>query len=390
MIAHIDLDAFFASVEQRDHPELQGKPVVVGFVTPQGNFCNRGVVSAASYEVRKHGVYSGMSLWEAKKLCPEAIIISGNFGKYEEASQQMYQILSQHSPYVEPLSLDEAFISFEGCEEIYPDLVCVCQRIKDQIKSEIGITASIGLASNKLVAKVASDFQKPDGLTVVRPDTEKDFLAPLPIVKLYGVGPAISARLTQLGIKTVGQLANFPKIFLKVFFGKHGETLWMSANGLGESTLTPSFPPKSVGRSTTFLHDSSGMTYLHQNLTYLAEKVVVALAEEKMEGRCLTLTLRDGNFRTWSHQKVLTAPVSTSERILIIAKKLLDEAWNKQTPLRLLGIAISHLTPISCQLPLWPDLAKEKILTTAVDKIRKKFGFWAISPASIVDLNSTN
>lgn len=385
MLAHIDLDAFFASVEQRDHPKWRGKPVVVGFVTPQGNICNRGVVSAASYEARKYGIFSGMSLWEAQRRCSNLILVGGNFGKYEEASQKMYQILTDYSPNVELLSLDEAFISFGGFEAVYNNLVEVCQKIKDQVELEIGITASIGLASNKLVAKMASDFQKPDGLTVVPVGAEKEFLAPLAIGKLYGVGPATAFKLTQLGIKTIGQLAALPQRRLS-FLGKYGETLSLAANGIGQTVINPVVPPKSVGRSVTFPHNSADITYLHQNLVYLAQKVAAALREESLEGRCLALILRDQNFRTWSHQRALRIKLATVEQILNLAKKLLGETWDQRTPLRLLGIAVAHLTVESPQLSLWPEFEKVKTLATTVDKVRQKFGFWSIRPASILDL----
>ncbi len=390
VIAHLDLDAFFASIEIRDHPQLRGKPVVVGFVTPQGKYCNRGVVSAASYEVRKYGVHSGMSIWQAKMFCPELIIISGNFGKYEQASNQMYQIISQYSPDVEPLSLDEAFISFYGCEKLYKNLIKVCCEIKNRIKTEVGITGSIGLATNKLVAKVASDFEKPDGLTFVQKGEERQFLAPLPVEKLYGAGPAICAKLERFGIKTIGQLASCNKYFLIHLFGKYGQTLWYFANGVSETSISPPAAAKSVGRSATFPKNSANLSYLHQNLTYLSEKVAQALREENVVGKCTTLTLRDENFRTWSHQQILRVNISTACEIRNLAKILLDETWDKITPLRLLGISISHLFLIPLQLPLWSTFEKRHVLEKAVSKIREKFGFWAVRPASILKLKALN
>ena len=386
MIAHLDLDAFFASVEQRDNPSLRGKPVVVGFATPQGNYCNRGVVSAASYEARAYGVHSGMSLWEAKRRCPRLIIIGGNFAKYQEASDKMYHIISRYSPAIEPLSLDEVFISFYECRDLYQDLLTVCQKMKREIKSEIGITASIGLASNKLVAKVASDFQKPDGLTLVGPGYEREFLAPLPCVKLYGIGPATTAKLARLGIKTVGELARVDRWVLVSIFGKYGEPLWYSANGLGSTKIAPPRPAKSVSRSTTFPVDSRDYDYLVKNLVYLSEKVVATILAEQVEGYCLILTLRDKDFKTWSHQRVLRTAISTADQILYFAKKLLLEAWNQITPLRLLGITISHLAPVSSQL----SLLGSKDLQEATFEIRKKFGFWSIRPASILNLTLIN
>lgn len=392
MIAHLDLDAFFASIEQRDHPKLKNKPLVVGFVTPYGDKCNRGVVSAASYEVRKYGVCSGMSLWQAKKLCPSLVVISGNFGKYKEASRQMHQIICSYSPNVEILSLDEAFISFYDCEKLYSDLISVCQEIKIKIKSKIGITGSIGLASNKVVAKIASDFKKPDGLTVVAKGNEKQFLAPLLIDKLYGVGPAIKTKLTSFNIKTIGQLADLDKDFLISLFGKYGQTLWYFANGISSIQINPHMPNKSIGRSITFPVNSNNLSYLQYQLAYLSEKTASALRHEGTMAGCIKLTLRDESFDSWSHQQILSSKITTAYEILNLSKMLLDRAWDKVTPLRLLGITLSDLLPVPLQLSLFlhqPGISfplsieRRKILEESVDKIREKFGFWTIRPASI-------
>jgi len=384
MIAHLDLDAFFASVEQRDHPQLVGKPVIVGFVTPQGTVCNRGVVSAASYEIRKYGVCSGMSLWEAKKRCPSAIIISGNFAKYDEASQKMYQIIGDYTPKIEPLGLDEAFLDFGGCEDLYHhDLVAVCWEIKKRIKKEIGITGSVGLASNKIVAKVASDFQKPDGLTVVPKGDEAEFLAPLVVERLYGVGPKICQPLYQIGIKTIGDLASIPPEILKSWFGVYGVILWQWANGIDSRQVLPLPPPKSVGRSITFPKNSRNRNYLLANLRYLAEKVAAQMRQEGVVGYCITVSIRQDDFQTYSHQKTFIAPLSSAQEIFEAGKHLLNEAWDQKTVLRLIGINVSHFDLRPEQLTIFGSSSKRRLIEEKMDKIREKFGFWSIRPASL-------
>lgn len=385
MIAHLDLDAFFASVEQRDNYKLRGKPVVVSFATPQGEYCNRGVVSAASYEARTFGIHSGMSLWEAKKRYSKLIIVGGNSDKYQNASNKTCQIICRYSSEVEPLSLDEFFFSFFGYEDLYQDLVKICQIIKKEIQNEVGISASIGLATNKLVAKIASDFKKPDGLTVVSAGCEREFLAPLSCEKLYGLGPATAKKLFKMGIKTVGELAETNKNLLISIFGKYGETLWQSANGFGPVKIISSRLVKSVGRSTTFPFNCADYDSLAKNLVYLSEKVSAALVEEQVAGSCVTLTLRDEDFKTWSHQRVLTTATSTPDQILNLVKKLLDASWDKVKPLRLLGISVSQLTPVSYQLSLLQDFEKKRVLQKTTAQIREKFGFWSVRPASILD-----
>ena len=388
MLAHFDLDAFFASCEIRDHPELAGKPMVVAFVTPQGNHCNRGVVSAASYEVRKYGVRSGMSLWEAKKLCLNLVIISGNFAKYSKSSAKMYQIFNRYTPYVEPLSLDEAFLDFVGCEVIYPDLLKTCQQIKSDIKSEIGITASCGIASCKVVAKVASDFQKPDGLTFVPKGKEAEFLAPLSINKLYGVGPKIEAVLKQIGVETIGDLSSLPCQFLQAVFGKYGVTIWTWANGIDNRQVIPPPPAKSISKSTTFTKNSADLKFILANLLYLSENVSAALRTEKVVGRCVTVTVRYHNFLTQSHQKVFKHTIGSTKEVYSVSRHLLLECWDQKMLLRLIGVTVSDFEVQNQQLSLFIDFNKRRALESVLDQVRTKYGFWAIRPASLADLKT--
>lgn len=384
MIAHLDLDAFFASVEKRDHPELAGKPVIVGFVTPQGTKCNRGVVSAASYEIRKFGVFSGMSLWEAKKRCPKAIVVTGNSGKYDQASKQMYQIIENYTPKIEPVGIDEAFLDFSGCEDLYHhNLPRVCAEIKKRIKDEVGITASVGLAACKVVAKVASAFLKPDGLTVVPPGKEADFLSLLPVEKLYGVGPQIARPLLTIGVATIGDLASVPREILVSWFGAIGGVLWQWANGVDSRLVQPPPKAKSIGRSTTFPENSSDHRHILAQLRYLCEKIAVMMRREKVVGYCSCVSIRHANFQTFSHQKIQNFPLSSAKEIFETAKNLLNEAWDQKTVLRLIGVSVSHFNFRPEQLTFFNDSEKRRVVEEKMDKIREKYGFWSIHPASL-------
>jgi DNA polymerase-4 len=386
MIFHVDLDAFFASVEQRDNPRLRGKPILVGNTNPHGRRCHRGVVATCSYEARTFGVKSGMPIFEAQKLCPNAIIVSGHLTKYEEASTLMYQIFKNYTDQIEPVGLDEAFLYFWGFEEFYNyDLLTVAKNIKNEIKGKIGITASCGIAQNKIVAKIASGCQKPDGLTLVPCGYEKEFLAPLPIGKLYGIGHSIEGKLIKLGINTIGQLADLKKDVVKSLFGKYGQTLWLWANGIDLQELSPPPPLKSVGRSQTFPFNTSDLNFIKATLLFLCQKIASQLRQEKQKGKCVKTSIRYADFSFCSHQKKLCSPVFLAKEIYQISKDLLNEFWDKR-PLRLVGVKISHFeSQDQFEFETTKKERQEK-LEKAVEKIRGKHGFWTIYPASLTTI----
>lgn len=270
-ILHIDLDAFFVSVEQMLNPALAGKPIAVG-----GHVDSRGVISTASYEAREYGLKSGTAIAKAHKLCPHAIFIQGKFSHYREASKKFMTILGDYTPDIEPMGLDEAYLDLTGFEPLYGPVKETASRIKQRIKNEIGITASIGISGSKVVSKVAANLCKPDGLLEVMPGNEKRFLAPLPISKLPFVGQKSEQRLKAIGIRTIGDLAKWPSQLLKQMFGVYGEVLYLHANGIDGSLVTPQGRAKSISRETTFTKDTLDLGFIRTNLRYLSERVGAA------------------------------------------------------------------------------------------------------------------
>ncbi|MFH0941903.1 MAG: DNA polymerase IV [Chloroflexota bacterium] len=373
-IMHVDLDAFFVAVEQRDRPDLRGKPVVVG-----GKPDRRGVVAAASYEARAFGLHSGMPLASAYRLCPRAIFIEGDFSKYREASQKFMAILADFSPFIEPMGIDEAFLDVTGFESLYGTLRQMAARIKARVKEEVGLVASVGIAANRLVAKVASDQSKPDGLLEIAPGEEASFLAPLPVAALPGVGKKTGEVLRRLAIKTIGQLAAVPPDTLKHYFGSAGEALQHHARGLGSDRLSPPTEVKSISRETTFDRDTRDLDLIKASLSYLAQRVASNLREEGKPARTITLKLRFADFTTVTRQKTL-GPTSSDQTISDAGLELLEKTllYSRQ-PVRLIGIGVSNLVEPGTQLDMLDSriMARER-LSRQIDRIRKKYGFRAI------------
>jgi len=380
MLFHIDLDAFFASIEQRDNSHLLGKPVVVGGPS------RRGVVAASSYEARKYGIYSAMPLYKALALCPKLIVIEPHFPKYTLASKTFYKILANYSPFLEPISIDEAYLSFYGFEEYYSNLTTVAQKIKLDIQSKIGVTASIGIAANKVTAKVTSNYQKPDGLTVVAKGGEKAFLANLPIRDLPGLGVKSEEKLTGMGITTIGQLSKISPGKLELLFGKQGVYLSSAANGLGETELVLNWQRKSLGAETTFSFDSNSLSFLEQTLYFLSLRIASDLRGEGKLAGGVVLKLRTSAFQTKTHQAKLLAPTASTKPIFEKAKMLFRASWDLKTSLRLIGMSVFDLTTIVKQPSLFEQPQKiTSNIETTLDAIRKKHGFWSIVPGLILD-----
>ncbi len=265
-ILHVDMDAFYASIEQRDHPELRGKPVIVGGIGP------RGVVSAASYEARPFGVHSAMPMKTARRLCPQGVFLPVRMAHYSQVSRQIREILLSFTPRVEPLSLDEAFLDVHGCEGLHGPAPEIARQVKDRIKTETGLTASVGVAPNKSLAKLAGDLRKPDGLVVVPPERVQAFLAPLPVGRIWGVGAKAEKRLHSLGVRTIGQLAALPERLLIDHFGKKmGRHVWQLAHGHDDRTVTPDREAKSISTETTFAQDVSDLEALRVCLLDLTD-----------------------------------------------------------------------------------------------------------------------
>ena len=297
-IMHIDLDAFFVSVEQAANPELRSKPVLVG-----GKPGSRGVVATASYEARAFGLHSAMPISTAVRLCPHAIFIEGNYHHYSEVSKKFMAILADFSPFLEPMGLDEAYMDVTGFESLHGTIHHMALNIKQRVKDELGIVASIGIAPCKVAAKVASDESKPDGLIEVPPGGEAAFLAPLAVRKLPGVGKKTEQDLTGLGVRTIGQLARMPLPALECRFGAFGDMLHRYANGIDNSSVTPPEEAKSISRETTFEEDTHDMVFLSATLRYQAERVGADLRNAGKQAKCVSIKVRYADFTTITRQR---------------------------------------------------------------------------------------
>jgi DNA polymerase-4 len=335
-IIHIDMDAFYASVEQRDRPELRGRPVIVGWPG------ERSVVCAASYEARKFGVHSAMPATRAKRLCPEGEFIHPNFDKYREVSRQIRDIFERHTPLVEPLSLDEAYL--DVTEELtgIPTATETAETIRREIKSETHLTASAGVAPNKFLAKIASDWKKPDGCFVIRPHQVERFLMPLNVRKIPGVGKATEKILTEMGIATVGDLHSFSADQLVARFGKWGTRLWELARGIDESPVVPSQKRKSWSSENTFAKDIT-LDEVTEYIRVEAQKLWKALSDKELVGRTVTVKLRTGDFKTATRRLTPESIPSSGDDLARIGSELLTRFdFPPNSRYRLAGIGVSN------------------------------------------------
>jgi len=375
----VDMDAFYASVEQRDRPELRGRPVIVG-ADPKG----RGVVSAASYEARVFGVRSAMPIGKAARLCPDGVFLPVDMDKYAGASRQIMGILGDFSPLVEPVSVDEAFVDLTGTASLFGPAPEAVREIKRRIRAETGLTASAGLAANKFIAKVASDLKKPDGLVIVEAGREAEFLAPLPIERLWGVGKATAKDLAALGIATIGQLQRLSRATLVARLGDHGAGLHDLAFGRDDRPVEPWTPPKSMGAETTFERDTTDRARLDTTLRGQAERVARELRAERLAAARVTLKLRFADFRTLTRSHTSDPTQDGLELYRRVAILLARETLVQ--PVRLIGVSASALTVEQTgQLGLLGDDAvRRERLSRAVDRITDRFGLDAIRPAALV------
>lgn len=351
IIVHADLDAFFASVEQRDRPELRGKPVVVGG-PPEG----RGVVAAASYEARRFGVRSAMPMSRALRLCPQAVRVSPRFDRYAEVSRRVMAIFRSVTPLVEPLSLDEAFLDVSQVVDRYGGAEALARFLKDQVRQSTGLTVSIGVGSSKTVAKIGSDLGKPDGLVVVPPGTEADFLAPLPARALWGVGPKSEEALRRAGIQTVGDLASARPELLQTILGSRGPILQQMALGYDDRPVETARERKSVGAESTFPRDLPDGPELRRHLSRIAGEVAERLQRRGLRARTVVLKLRYSDFRTITRRRTRTQPTADAAEIAAAAEALLSATVTPIDRLRLLGIHCAGLSNGGGdQMAMWPD-----------------------------------
>jgi DNA polymerase-4 len=378
-ILHVDLDAFFAAVEQRDRPELRGLPVVVGI----GGANDRGVVSAASYEARRFGVHSAMPIRTAKRLCPDCVFVPVDGAKYQRVSREVMAILRRFTPLVEPISIDEAFLDVTGSNALFGDGETIGRRIKETVRGELALTASVGVASTKLVAKIASDLRKPDGLVVVPPGAEASFLAPLPISRLWGVGPSTATALLDFGVTTIGDLAALDRAALVRRFGKHGASLVDRAVGVDPDPVSDPDAAKSIGHEHTFDEDTSDPEVLERTLLAMAEGVSGRLRHAGLKASTVTVKIRNTAFETITRQRTLTEPSDMTEPIWRAALELArPEIRGKR--IRLLGVTASNLGQRE-QLGLFERAdERRRRAVRAADELRERFGTRAVTRARLL------
>ena len=377
-IIHADLDAFYASVEVLDDPSLRGRPVIVG-----GARGERGVVSAASYEARQFGVHSAMPIRTAERLCPTGVFLPGRPDRYRELSDQVMAIFRSYTPLVEPISLDEAFLDVTGSAAAFGSGESIGRQIKSRVLDEAGLVVSVGVATNKLCAKVASDLRKPDALVIVPPGGEADFLAPLPVSRLWGVGPKTQQALRDFGVQRIGDLAALPDSTLRRRFGQYGGELALRARGRDPSRVVPSQAPKSIGHEHTFEHDVVDPRFLESTLLDLAESVATRLRRHHMAAGAVQLKLRYEGFETLTRQEPLPHQTRDSETLYLAGVELLRRTLAPGRAVRLVGLTAINLADVQ-QLTLFDGGDREDRLSASIDAVRERFGENAITRARLL------
>lgn len=375
-ILHVDMDAFYASVEQRDRPALRGRPVLVGHDGP------RGVVAAASYEARPFGCRSALPMARAKRLCPQAVVVEPRIEHYAAVSAQVFAIFESVTPLVEPLSIDEAFLDVTGSTRLFGPPPQIAAHVRRRIREETALTASVGVAPNKFLAKLCSDWDKPDGLTVLEPADVRTRLAPLPVRRMWGVGPATEQRLVRAGFTTFGDLQAVPLEAACARLGAHGEFFWRLARGEDDRPVVPDAEAKSLGAEQTFGHDVDDPEAVRQVLLAQLERIAARLRRHGLRGRHVTVKIRYGDFETISRSATLDAATDRSDRLRDAAAELFGR-WARGgfRPVRLIGASVGQLEREGAgQAALFADPEDERArrLDRATDAIRARFGSGAV------------
>jgi DNA polymerase-4 len=387
MIIHADMDAFFASVEIREQPELRDRPVVVA-----GRPDQRGVVAAASYAARQYGIRSAMPTATALQRCPELIILPGRMSLYSEVSSQIHEIFSRYTPLIEPLSLDEAFLDVRASEALFGKTVDIARRIKQEILHELRLVVSVGVAPNKFLAKIASDVEKPDGFVVIEARDVQSFLDPLPVSRLWGVGRVTEQQLHALNIRTILELRRFTESRLKQHFGQLGEHLWQLAHGRDDRSVTPDREAKSVSHETTFAQDISDPDILRAVLFNLTEQVASRLRQQGLRGRSVQLKLRFADFRTITRVRSLKAATHSTDALWTTVQQLFDKAFHtlsktnagNMPPIRLIGMGVGGFDSgqPQAQLGMFDEpQAEAASVDKLADAINSRFGHKLLSRA---------
>jgi DNA polymerase-4 len=381
LIVHIDADAFFAAVEQGFNPLLRNRPVIVG-----GSENQRGVVHTASYEARARGIHTGMPLVQAKRTCPEAVFLKGNYQHYKAASLVMQDVYLRYTPLVEFTSLDDAYLDFTGALHLYTSPADIGRDIQRDILDALHISVSVGAGSNKVIARMASGQKKPGGITTVPAGREKEFLAPLPVDELPGVGHVAKEKLVELGIFTIGQLAALPKILLSEIFGVNGQKMWELANGLDAREVKTRIVPRQISRETTFEEDTTDQAVVLSCLQYLAERIAAKLREQELVGRRIGLKIRYSDFTQYQSSHTLTQETDSAGDIFGGVRDIFLRLPLRRLRIRHAGIWVTNIEWRNLQLQLFSQESRTELLDAAVDEIRDKFGFMAILPADTLEL----
>ncbi len=379
-IIHVDMDAFYASVEQHDHPDLAGKPLIVG-----GDPKRRGVVSAASYEVRRYGVHSAMPMVQAVRLCPAAIILPVRMARYVEVSRKIRAIFECYTPLVEPLSLDEAFLDVTGSIGLFGSAEEIGRAIKKAIQDELGLTGSVGIAPNKFLAKLASDLDKPDGFVIVTNENKQAILDPLPIGRIWGIGKVTAKAFHSCGIQTIGQLRQWPVERLQSIMGSHAFELRRLAEGLDDRPVEPHRQAKSISCEETFAEDITDKEILWAVLLGQVENVAQRLRAHHLKAKTVTVKLRYGDFTTITRSRTMTHATDLTRDLLHEAEAIFQAWWaHSAAPLRLLGFGASRFTDQGRQGELFvdPDQQKHEQLDKVVDQVRQRYGSNALRRGS--------
>ncbi len=373
-VVHIDIDAFFAAVEVLLNPCLKGKPVIVG-----GLPYERGVASTASYEARKYGVHSGMPLRKAYQLCPHGIFIRGNYQIYRAFSAKFFRLLSQYTPDAEEASLDEAYLDLTHCRHLYPSFSQAIREMKGRIEKELGLSVSLGVAPNKILAKLASKKAKPGGLVEIAPGEEEEFLRDLGIESLPGIGPKAQVILRMLNIHKIGDLWGQPRQTLRSLFGLNGEELYLQSRGIDSRPLVTASIPKSVSRETTFLEDIWDRRLLLAHLAYLCDRLTLPLRQDRLYAHIIEVKARYSDFKTEARRRLLLTPTQEMGEIYRIAQELFLKLFSSsRLSLRLVGVKASDLVrgrPLSL---FEPYSERPERLGQAMDRVREKYGFGSL------------
>ena len=380
-IMHIDADAFFASVEQGFNPQLRNRPVIVG-----GTENQRGVVHTASYEARARGVRTGMALIRAKQICPNAVFLKGHYEHYQAISLLLQETYTKYTPIVEFTSLDDAYLDLTGTLHLHPSPEQIARDIQTEVWEKTGVGLSMGIGINKAIANIASDLEKPKGIVNVPAGKEKEFLSPLPVDALPGVGRMAKEKLTDLGIFTVGQLALFSKLLLEQLFGKNGKKLWDLANGNDPREVKQRIIPRQISRETSFEEDTADMAIIKGTLQYLTERLAKKLRQNELVGQTVQVKIRYSDFGNNNRSRSLPYPSNDSGTLFKLAETLFDEIRLRRVRIRHVGVAVTQISPLNWQASLFNNKNRQESLNSIIDQLREKFGFTTILPAETIEL----